>query len=134
MRTQSQEVTRALKSTHPMGRPLAVDVLGLWKADKSDTCSLQLNNCKVTREDEKERQRVLYLNGINITEAQGAARVLWELGLQGRARVGGTNRSRKRGFGWSAVSRGLGAGAGFHEGLGSSWLGRRVEHKAENTG
>lgn len=32
------------------------------------------------------------------------------------------------------MSKGVGAGVGFIEGLGGSWLGRKLEDKAENTG
>lgn len=43
-------------------------------------------------------------------------------------------RSCKRDFRWNGISQGLRAGTGFVEGVGGSWLGRRVEDEAENAG
>lgn len=63
-----------------------------------------------------------------------AAGVFWE-GPSGRSRDWlASNRSCRKGFKWNGVSKGLGAGTGFVEKLGGSWLGRQVEDKVENIG
>lgn len=46
----------------------------------------------------------------------------------------GCTRSCRRDFRRNSISQGLRAGTGFVEGVGGSWLGRRVEDEAENVG
>lgn len=89
MQTQSQEVTWALKSIHSIGRPLAVDVLGLWKADKSDTWPLQLNNCKVTRENQEGEAKSALPKWDTYYRHSECGRSIKGLGLQEGARAGG---------------------------------------------
>lgn len=43
-------------------------------------------------------------------------------------------QSCRRGFRRNGISQGLEAGTDFVEGVGGSWLGRRVEDEAENVG